>query len=286
MKIDAHTHIFPPDVVASRERLFSRDPFFKELYENPRARMASAEQLVAELDAAGFDLAVACGWGWTDHALCVEQNDYLIDAVRRFPRRIVGFAAVQPAAGERAVQEAERALKGGLGGIGELMPHGQGYQLDQSGQPDGAPLLAPLAELAVERGVPILTHTSEPVGHLYPGKGNVTVQTVVNLASAFPDLKLICGHWGGGLPFYELMKEVAASLANVYYDTAASPYLYDPRVYRAATVLAGPEKILFGSDYPLLKIARCARQVVDAALPEEDTARILGLNAARLLGLG
>jgi predicted TIM-barrel fold metal-dependent hydrolase len=286
LKIDAHTHIFPPDVVASRERLFSRDPFFKELYENPRARMASAEQLVAELDAAGFDLAVACGWGWTDHALCVEQNDYLIDAVRRFPRRIVGFAAVQPAAGERAVQEAERALKGGLGGIGELMPHGQGYQLDQSGQPDGAPLLAPLAELAVERGVPILTHTSEPVGHLYPGKGNVTVQTVVNLASAFPDLKLICGHWGGGLPFYELMKEVAASLANVYYDTAASPYLYDPRVYRAATVLAGPEKILFGSDYPLLKIARCARQVVDAALPEEDTARILGLNAARLLGLG
>ena len=286
MKIDAHTHIFPPDVVASRERLFSRDPFFKELYENPRARMASAEQLVAELDAAGFDLAVACGWGWTDHALCVEQNDYLIDAVRRFPRRIVGFAAVQPAAGERAVQEAERALKGGLGGIGELMPHGQGYQLDQSGQPDGAPLLAPLAALAVERGVPILTHTSEPVGHLYPGKGNVTVQTVVNLASAFPDLKLICGHWGGGLPFYELMKEVAASLANVYYDTAASPYLYDPRVYRAATVLAGPEKILFGSDYPLLKIARCARQVVDAALPEEDTARILGLNAARLLGLG
>jgi predicted TIM-barrel fold metal-dependent hydrolase len=286
VKIDAHTHIFPPDVVASRERLFDRDPFFKELYQNPRARLASAEQLVAELDAAGFDAAVACGWGWTDHALCVEQNDYLIESVGRFPGRIVGFAAVQPAAGDRALQEAERALKAGLRGIGELMPHGQGYQLDQLSEGGtSSRLLAPLAELAVELGVPILTHTSEPVGHLYPGKGNVTLQTVVNLATAFPDLTLICGHWGGGLPFYELMKEVAAVLANVYYDTAASPYLYDARVYRAATVLTGPEKLLFGSDYPLLRIARCARQVVDAGLPNEQAERILGLNAARLLGL-
>jgi uncharacterized protein len=248
--------------------------------------MASAEQLVAELDAAGFDAAVACGWGWTDHALCVEQNDYLIDAVGRFPGRIIGFAAVQPAAGEKALREAERALGAGLSGIGELMPHGQGYDLDQSSPtPDGARLLAPLAELAVGRGVPILTHTSEPVGHVYPGKGNVTVQTVVNLATAFPDLTLICGHWGGGLLFYELMKEVASALTNVYYDTAASPYLYDPRIYRAAAILAGPEKLLFGSDYPLLKIARCERQVVDAGLPAEDTGRILGGNAARLLGL-
>jgi predicted TIM-barrel fold metal-dependent hydrolase len=249
--------------------------------------MASAEQLVAELDAAGFDAAVACGWGWTDHALCVEQNDYLIEAVERFPGRIVGFAAVQPAAGEKALAEAERALAAGLGGIGELMPHGQGYRLDQLADDQaGTRLLAPLAELAVERGVPILTHTSEPVGHLYPGKGDVTVQTVVNLATAFPDLRLICGHWGGGLLFYELMKEVASALTNVYYDTAASPYLYDPRIYRAAMLLAGPEKVLFGSDYPLLKIARCERQVVDAGLPAEEQARVLGLNAARLLGLG
>ena len=287
MKIDAHTHIFPPDVVASRERLLARDPFFRELYENPRARMASAEQLVAELDATGFDAAVACGWGWTDHALCVEQNDYLIEAVGRFPGRVVGFAAIQPAAGEKALQEAERALKAGLSGIGELMPHGQGYQLDQLslGQ-DGTRLLAPLAELAVGMGVPILTHTSEPVGHVYPGKGNVTVQTVVNLATAFPDLTLICGHWGGGLLFYELMKEVASALTNVYYDTAASPYLYEGRIYRAAMLLAGPEKVLFGSDYPLLRIARCERQVVEAGLPPEESERILGLNAARLFGLG
>jgi predicted TIM-barrel fold metal-dependent hydrolase len=279
VRIDAHAHVFAPAVVSGRERLFARDPYFRQLYENPRARLATAEQLVAELDRVRFDVAVAVGWGWTDHALCVEQNDYLIEAVRTYPDRLIGFAAIQPAAGAAAVREVERVAKAGLRGVGELMPHGQGYQLDQE------PLLAPLAEACVALGLPLLTHTSEPVGHLYPGKGEVSVQTVLHLASAFPGLKLICGHWGGGLPFYELMPEVRAATANVWYDTAASPFLYDPRIYPAAKLLVGAEKVLFGSDFPLLRVDRCARQVAESGLPPEDVDAVLGGNAARLFGL-
>jgi hypothetical protein len=277
IRIDAHTHVFAPEVVSARDRLFVRDRYFRQLYEDPRARLATADDLVAELDANGWDVAVACGWGWTDHALCVEQNDYLIEAVQRYPDRIVGFAAIQPTAGAAAVREVERVVRAGLRGVGELMPHGQGYALDQE------PLIAPIAEVAVALGVPILTHTSEPVGHAYPGKGEVSVQTVLHLATAFPELKLICGHWGGGLPFYELMPEVAEATRNVWYDTAASPYLYHPRVYQAAKLLVGPEKILFGTDFPLLKIKRSARQVIESGLPPEDIDAILGGNAARLL---
>jgi len=279
VRIDAHTHVFAPEVVGGREKLFARDPYFRQLYENPRARLATADQLVAELDRCGFDRAVAVGWGWTDHALCVEQNDYLIEAVKRYPDRLIGFAAIQPAAGPAAVREVERVQKAGLRGVGELMPHGQGYQLDQE------PLLAPLAEACVALGLPLLTHTSEPVGHLYPGKGEVSVQTVLHLATAFPDLKLICGHWGGGLPFYELMPEVRAATANVWYDTAASPYLYDPRIYPAARLLVGAEKVLFGSDFPLLRIDRCARQVAESGLAPEDVDAVLGGNTGRLLGI-
>jgi predicted TIM-barrel fold metal-dependent hydrolase len=209
--------------------------------------------------------------------LCVEQNDYLIDAVGRYPDRLIGFAAIQPTAGPSAVREVERVAKAGLRGVGELMPHGQGYQLDQT------PVIAPVAEACEALGLPLLTHTSEPVGHVYPGKGEVTVQTVLHLATSFPDLKLICGHWGGGLPFYELMPEVRAAARNVWYDTAASPYLYDPRIYQAAKLLVGAEKVLFGTDFPLLRIERCARQVREAGLAPEDVDAILGGNAERLL---
>jgi hypothetical protein len=276
-RIDTHTHIFAPEVVQQRDRLFARDPYFRQLYEHPRSRLATAEELLAELERSGFDTAVACGWGWTDHALCVEQNDYLIEVVRRYPGRVLAFAAVQPTAGQAAVREAERAIQAGLRGIGELMPHGQGYTLDQTN------LLAPLAELAVALDVPILTHTSEPVGHLYPGKGEVTLQTVLHLATSYPELKLICAHWGGGLPFYELMPEVAAAAANLWYDTAASPYLYHPRVYAAVRALIGTGRILFGTDFPLLRIERCARQVRESGLPADEVDAILGGNAAGLL---
>lgn len=224
-------------------------------------------------------MAVACGWGWTDHALCVEQNDYMIEVVRRYPTRIVGFAAIQPTAGPAALAEVERCVKAGLRGIGELMPHGQGFTLDQT------PLLAPLAELAVSLDVPILTHTSEPVGHSYPGKGQVTLRTALHLATSYPGLKLICAHWGGGLPFYHLMPEVAAACRNVWYDTAASPYLYDPRIYDVARALVGADRILFGTDFPLLRIARCARQVTASSLTADEQGAVLGGNAARLLGL-
>ena len=62
----------------------------------------------------------------------------------------------------------ERCARAGMPGFGELMPHGQGYRLSDT------TLLAPLAEAALALGLFCLTHTSEPVGHIYHGKGDVT----------------------------------------------------------------------------------------------------------------
>ena len=278
MKIDTHTHVFAPEVVQQRDRLFARDPYFRQLYEHPRSRLATAEDLLAELDRSGFDRRGRLRLG-LDRPRALRRAERLPDRRRAtVPRTaLLGFAAVQPTAGAAAVREAERAIRAGLRGIGELMPHGQGFALDQTD------LLAPLAELAVALDVPILTHTSEPVGHVYPGKGEVTLQTVLHLAASQPELKLICAHWGGGLPFYELMPEVAAAAANLWYDTAASPYLYDPRVYAAVRALIGADRILFGTDFPLLRIDRCARQVRESGLPADEVDAILGGNAARLL---
>jgi len=105
------------------------------------------------------------------------------------------------------------------------------------------------------------------------------------LALAYPGLPVLLAHWGGGLLFYELMPEVAKALTNVYYDTAASPFLYSKRIYSVGSEIAGAEKILFGSDFPLISPRRYFRELEESGLNREDQEKILGLNVARLLGL-
>src|SRR5258707_679490 len=123
MFIDFHTHIFPPDVRDHRERYCLRDPWFDALYRNPRARIASAEDLIAEMDASGVDASVTFSFGWTDLGLIQETNSYVIDAMRRYPQRLYGMAVLQPTSGERAVYELERSDQAAMVGLGELIPH-------------------------------------------------------------------------------------------------------------------------------------------------------------------
>ncbi len=96
MLIDFHTHIFPPHICEHRELYCARDPWFNALYSNPRVFMATAEDLVAEMDASGIDASVTFSFGWTDPGLIEETNSYVIDAMRRYPGRIYGMAVLQP----------------------------------------------------------------------------------------------------------------------------------------------------------------------------------------------
>lgn len=277
MIIDFHTHIFPPELCASREGYLDRDRWFRTLYSNPRARMVPAEDLVAAMDRAGVDVAVTFGFAWADEGLCREHNAYVLDAVRRHPGRLVGLAVAQPLAGRQAIADAGHWLDQGLRGVGELMPDGQGYTWDDDA-------VQPFLRFVAERGVPLLTHASEGPGHVYPGKGDVGPATLYRLTVRHPELTLVCAHWGGGLPFYELMPEVRESCANVYYDTAASVHLYDDAVYRVAEACA-PGKALFGSDYPLVEQGRYLKRIRALGLSPEAEVALLGGTAARLLGL-
>jgi predicted TIM-barrel fold metal-dependent hydrolase len=96
---------------------------------------------------------------------------------------------------------------------------------------------------------------------------------------------LILAHWGGGLCFYELLKKEAPDvLRNVYYDTAASPYLYKHSIYSQMSNALAKGKILFGSDYPLLAPRRYFQDMAEAQLTPEEVNDISGGNAARLFG--
>jgi uncharacterized protein len=81
------------------------------------------------------------------------------------------------------------------------------------------------------------------------------------------------------------MPEVRAALAHCWFDTAASPFLYDPAVFRTVAASAGIEKILWASDFPLIRHSRMLRYLHNAGLDETDSASVLGGNATQLLGM-
>jgi len=279
MIIDCHTHIFPAAVRQTREKFFPGEPAFELLYASPKARLVGARELVAAMDAQGVDRSIVFGFPWRDAQTARLNNDYVLDAVGRYPHRLVGLCCLDPFS-PQAEAETRRCLDGGLSGIGELAFYQSGI--------DAAALdkLAPLMALCLAKGLIALIHTNEPVGHFYPGKTPNTLRQIYDLVRRFPENKIVLAHWGGGIFFYHLLKkEVKASLRNVYFDTAASPYLYDPDVYRVACEIIGAEKILFGSDYPLLSPTRYFAEMTAAGLSQTARDGICGENAARLLNL-
>ena len=278
--IDFHTHVFPPRIKKDRSKYIERDVCFAALYSDKSARLATADDLIESMDKDGIDISVVLNIGWTSHDLCVETNDYILESINRYPKRLIGFCAVQPRSLDRALKEIERCAKRGIRGIGEMRPDIQ--QLDLK----NTEMVKPFIEAIKKYHLILLTHSSEPVGHQYQGKGAVTPDSLYSLVTDFPDLTLVCAHWGGGLPFYALMPEVKRAMSNVFFDTAASPFLYSPQVYNQVIQLVGADKILFGSDYPLLATGRLLREINSLDLLGEVKNLILSGNAKELLGIG
>ena len=278
MIIDVHTHIFPPDVIGRREMFAKRDSSFDFIYGNPKSKMVTCDGLVEEMDIAGVDLAIVCGFPWRSIDLCRQHNTYMMEAVRAFPDRLVGLATVNPVAGKACDTELERCFAGGLKGVGEISADAQGFKLDDAGT------TGRIVGAVEEAGFFLLLHANEDVGHFYPGKTPTTPAAVYRFLEKFPDVTTVLAHWGGGLCFYELMPEVAKVTSSVYYDTAASPFLYRPDVYRVAVGIVGAGRILFGTDYPLLRMRRHLDELDQAGLPPDVKEGIVRKNAQGLLG--
>ena len=279
MIIDFHTHVFPPQIKKNRSKYIESDPCFAILYSDKNAKIATADELIASMDRAGIDTSVIVNIGWTTHELCVETNDYILESIARYPRRLIGFCAVQPHSYEAAITEIERCAEEGIRGIGEMRPDIQLFDLRDE------EVIEPVIEVIRKRKLILLIHATEPVGHNYAGKGAITPETLYPFITSRPDLTIVCAHWGGGLPFYALMPEVKQAMGNVFFDTAASPLLYSPQIYKEVIQLVGAEKILFGSDYPLLAPSRLLDEIRSLDLPEETRDLILSGNAQRLLDI-
>jgi predicted TIM-barrel fold metal-dependent hydrolase len=277
--VDAHVHIFPPDVCARREAYHTRDAWFGVLYENPKALLASPEDLIASMDAAGIETSIACGFPWADPGICREHSAWMADAKRRYPGRIEFLAIVAPT-DPGAARDAERAFEMGAVGIGELNADAQRFDLLQP------QTFADLMEVCREREKPVMLHATEPIGHAYPGKGGSTPERLVVMLDAYPTQPIVLAHWGGGLPFYELMPEVRKVTHFVSYDSAATTYLYNSAVFPHVLSLVGADRVLFASDYAILRQDRLVRRVEQVLEDHEALQHVFAANADRMYGLG
>jgi predicted TIM-barrel fold metal-dependent hydrolase len=279
MVIDFHTHIFPRYFREKRYGFFFQEPAFEALYRSANSRLASKDELLQTMEEQGIQRSVIFGFPWEKTEHFRRHNDYIIESVQRYPDKLTGFCCFSPLS-PHAPSEVRRCLDAGLAGVGELAVYQSGFseKIIRS--------LHEVMEICADRNVPVLFHTNEPVGHVYPGKTPVELSEIYALLKQYPSNRIILAHWGGGLFFYSLMKkEVRDVLKNVWFDTAASPFLYDPQIYRMAGEIVGTGKILFGTDYPLISPKRYFEEMELAGLSEESVRGICGENAAKLLSI-
>ena len=276
--IDSHVHITAPEIIHNKKRYRKSEPYFDLLSSSPKNKYTTFENLIDHMEKVELDRAVVFGFGFNSTDLCRRANDYTIEAVKRFPDKLIGYAVINPL--DSGVEsELERCRRAGLSGVGELFPTGQGFNITAKGQMEA------LCAFCQSYDWPILIHINEPVGHYYPGKTKDSIREGAALAKNFPQNSFIFAHMGGGLCFYEAMPELKESLKKVCYDTAAVPYLYDGKIYEALKAMGLLEKILLASDYPLISTAVYRKDLDQTSLSAEEKELILGKNIRAILGI-
>ncbi|WP_457553067.1 amidohydrolase family protein [Desulfobacula sp.] len=277
MIIDSHTHIFTEPVRQNRSQYFDNEPEFKLLYNSPKAKICHINELLESMDKYQVDISIICGFPWHTPEFTIQNNDIIIESVQKYPNRIKGLACFD-AAWIGAADETTRCLDAGLCGAGELAFYLSG--IDNNALAFLDPVMAVLRE---KGNLPCMIHTNEPVGHYYPGKTPITLEQIYTLAKTFPDNKIILAHWGGGVFFYNIMKKETKNIfKNIWYDTAASPFLYDPQIYDIAVDAGVADKVLLGTDFPLLPPERYYKDMDNSKISTLQKEMILGKNAARL----
>jgi aminocarboxymuconate-semialdehyde decarboxylase len=324
--VDFHNHYYPPDYIEAVRQGPSNYHVTVDADSNPVLHSPGDRNYIvpghrnvparlAALDAAGVDMQVltftAPGTLLEPAARSAELaslvNDRLAAVVAAHPTRFTSLATLPLNAPEAAAAEFERAT-GRLGMPGAML----------FGNANGVPLADerfwPIYERASDARSVLYIHPNYPAGveamqdyWLMPLVGFLFDTTLAaarlvfsGVVERFPGIRWVLGHLGGAIPylaerldrgfeaFPECREKIATppseQLRRFYYDTVN----FDPRAIRLALEFAGPGQILAGSDYPhkigSLDLMRQSIAALD--LPESDRARILGGNAAELLGLG
>jgi hypothetical protein len=235
----------------------------------------TAPQLVKMLDRVGIDQAVVHppdwhgGWAGVDFVDPNYEtgNSAIAEAVRAFRGRLIGFARVNPKFGRGAARELRRCFEEyGFRGL-FLNSEADGYD------PTNLPLLQPVVEACLEFEWPLLVHTGFPPAQPF---------RFLELARAYPQLKVVLGHMGGQAGAMVTDAIIAAQHSeNIYLESSGTIVLVFTKALRAI----GAERIVFGTGWPYNIPEVEIERVRSAQLLDSEFHAIVRRNVADLIGL-
>ena len=236
------------------------------------AQPFAAASLLRELYAAGITRGAGSAIVFAPGPAGADAVAALIAA---HPGRCIGQVTVSPPECLGAVRELKRAVRDlGLTGGLRLEPY-------RWGLPPTDRLYYPLFAACCELGVPVTLHVGQTTLR-YPSEPGRPLY-IDRVALDFPELTIVCSHLGW--PWADEMVAMAWKHPRVFISTAGYPPERYPPFFVHFLRSFGQEKVLFGSDWPLLSIAEPRRHLAALDLPPLVAEKFLGGNAARVFGV-
>ena len=265
MIIDFHTHIYPQAVAAKIL------PAAKKKLKVTVPGTGSPEDLRSMMQEGGISGSVLLplAKGCQDVS---ALNDW-VQAAARENRELTAFGAVHPFM-DGLEQELDRLEAWGVRGV-KMMP------LLQQVYPDD-PQCFRLCQMLVDRDMILIAHAGRDPLDRPEVYG--TPERFASLAASFPDLKLVLAHLGGLRMWDDVRRYLLPAGKNVFFDTAYVSFYIEREEMKELIAHMGPERVIFGSDYPWEMPGRAAEIIRDLGLFQAEEDAIFFKNAAELLG--
>lgn len=320
-RIDCQSHLFCPEIVAlmakrktdpvvetrQGERWVRMGDWHRRVLPNHsdvKAKLASMDQNAIRMTALSINDPGPEWFGAEGPAVARVANDYIAGIVREHPARFFGLCVLPLQDMKASLAELDRCVDR-LGMKGVLL------YTNLAGRFPDLPEYRPLFARCAERGLPILLHPALPVTasivkdyEMISGLGNMFDNTIAlarlimsGVFDRHPDLKLVCPHLGGTLPYIvgrldhqmtvlrrgprNLKRTPSEYLRQVYFDIVSPLAL----AMKFGHEFAGPDRLLFASDHPWVDPRLIVEQFDSLKLPVQDQRKVYYENARRIFGI-
>ena len=231
------------------------------------------EWTIGAMDEAGVRLGLICAW-WGPQGE-ILANDEVAATVKKYPNRFVGIASANLYRPMDAVRELRRCVKKlGFKGLRlvqwywNLPPTDRRYY--------------PLYAECIELDIPVCLQVGH-TGPLCPSEPGRPIPYIDEVALEFPELRIVGGHIG--YPWTQEMIAVCTKHVNVYVDTSAYTAKRYPKELVEYMKTNGKDKVMFGTNYPMITAARCLKDLDSLGLDDETKALFLYGNAQQVFRL-